>query len=357
VWIFRYRLAVLFDPLLYYAVRHREHPIYKVGEAFVFDVTLCDLGGWLRVCHLSARAHKCARMRSSLQLEKNFRYGPYRLRSLYEMYEVDAELLVRLGESFVTLDKMFEGGLFNQRPIGNPQILWLRDNLPVMASHCQTLQLPTAEGLIRNFVRDYERINPSWKETQIRMACIKETFKTELSNRLCLFVHAYKSQFYLSPLDHITGDDLIIEGSFHSVIYDLLNAGRCYAFEQNTASVFHSMRVLEKGLHALAIKIGVPEAPSLEQWHNVIEQIESKIKDLHDLKKSVYKSETLKQYSDAALEFRYFKEAWRNHAVHSREKYTDTDALRVLTHVRLFMLSLVQSGVQESTGPVTAPSA
>ena len=41
--------AVLFDPLLYYAVRHREHAIHKIGEAFVFDVTLGILGGRFRV--------------------------------------------------------------------------------------------------------------------------------------------------------------------------------------------------------------------------------------------------------------------------------------------------------------------
>jgi hypothetical protein len=49
VRVFRYCRAVLFDALLYHAVRHGEHPIYKVGEAFVFDVTPGILGGRFRV--------------------------------------------------------------------------------------------------------------------------------------------------------------------------------------------------------------------------------------------------------------------------------------------------------------------
>jgi hypothetical protein len=40
---------MLFDALLNYFMRHREHSINKVGEAFVFDVTLGILGGRFRV--------------------------------------------------------------------------------------------------------------------------------------------------------------------------------------------------------------------------------------------------------------------------------------------------------------------
>ena len=49
MWIFSCRSAVLFDALLHYAVRYGEHLIHKVGEALVFDVTLCVLGGRFRV--------------------------------------------------------------------------------------------------------------------------------------------------------------------------------------------------------------------------------------------------------------------------------------------------------------------
>lgn len=49
MWVLCHGPAVLFDALLYDTVGHREHPIYKVGEAFVFDVTLGILGGRFRV--------------------------------------------------------------------------------------------------------------------------------------------------------------------------------------------------------------------------------------------------------------------------------------------------------------------
>lgn len=263
------------------------------------------------------------------------------------MYAVDAELLIRLGESFVQMEQLFYGGRSDMFPIEGPQIIWLHSNLPIMAAHCEHLQLDTTRAVIMAFYRDYESHNPTWVEVRTRLSAMKESFKAELNNRLCLFVHVHKSELYSLPLE--ATDDAILS-SFPSVREDLVNAGRCYAFEQNTASVFHSMRVFEKGLHVLANDLQLaPKLPIvLQQWQNIIEQIEAKIKELgNTLPKGLYKSEQLKIYSDAALEFWFLKEAWRNHVMHSRETYSEYDALRVLIHVRSFMHSLSASGLKE----------
>jgi hypothetical protein len=127
--------------------------------------------------------------------------------------------------------------------------------------------------------------------------------------------------------------------SFPSSSFDIEEAGNCYATNRNTACVFHSMRVLEKGLLALAadLKVTFPVSITLENWQNIIEKIESEIKAVNQQAKSVQKTIDLQFYSEAAKEFRYFKDAWRNHVSHSREKYGDAEAYRVLTHVRDFM--------------------
>lgn len=268
------------------------------------------------------------------------------------MYEVGAELFVRMGEFFVQSDDMFIGQV-PMLPVGNDQIIWLRTNLPVMAGHCERLQLPITHDVIMGFYRDYEQQNPTWGEVQSRLSCMKQTFKAELNRRLCLFVHSHKSEYYSSPLEAIenalTADEIKTISSFPSIQEDFLDAGRCYAFERNTASVFHSMRVLEKGLHAFADELGLKRTIPivLQDWQNIIEQINANIEGLKSLPKGIHKSELLKKYSDAALEFFYFKEAWRNHCMHSRETYDENQALRVLLHVRSFMHSLAQSGLRE----------
>jgi len=56
--------AVLLDALLHCTVGHREHTINKVGEAFVFDVTLCVLGGRFRVSRQSSLLESESRIRA-----------------------------------------------------------------------------------------------------------------------------------------------------------------------------------------------------------------------------------------------------------------------------------------------------
>jgi len=87
-----------------------------------------------------------------------------------------------------------------------------------------------------------------------------------------------------------------------------------------TACVFHSMRVLEHGLRELASRVELSaDAMAQENWKNVIDQIEAKIRAMEALPKSAEKSASLKVYSQAALQFRYFKDAWRNYISHTSE--------------------------------------
>jgi hypothetical protein len=109
------------------------------------------------------------------------------------------------------------------------------------------------------------------------------------------------------------------------------------------------MRVLEKGLKALADNLSVSFAIPFEylNWQNIIEQIEAKIKELEKLKPGQEKTDKLKAYSEVARQFRYFKDAWRNHVAHSREIYDQQQALSILRHTREFMSDLVKLGLSE----------
>ena len=115
-----------------------------------------------------------------------------------------------------------------------------------------------------------------------------------------------------------------VNANFKSTVKDIYEAGNCFAHGNYTASVFHLMRVLEIALHVLAKALNVtfPAAIEIENWQNIIEKIESEIARLEKtLPKGTQKSEDLQFYSEAAKEFRYFKNAWRNHVSHSREDY------------------------------------
>src|SRR5206468_1241557 len=84
--------------------------------------------------------------------------------------------------------------------------------------------------------------------------------------------------------------------------FEIEESGSCYALGRFTACVFHLMRVLERGLLALANNLNIAFTIPFEyqQWHTIIERIESEIHALQKLPSGKHKTDTLKLYSEAA---------------------------------------------------------
>jgi hypothetical protein len=78
-----------------------------------------------------------------------------------------------------------------------------------------------------------------------------------------------------------------------------------------------------------------------KNWHNIIEEIESNIKNLAKGPKTPPNTvERLKFLSEAAKEFTYFKDGWRNHVSHNRMSYDASQAYSAISHVSAFMQHL-----------------
>jgi hypothetical protein len=155
--------------------------------------------------------------------------------------------------------------------------------------------------------------------------------------------------FRIAPtkIDYFEKDDLFgseVTGSFPSAVEDVRNAGTCFAVEQWDASVFHLMRVLERGLRVLATKFTIPFQNTT--WHTVIEQIEKSVRKMDSSFGPDWK-EQQKFYSQAASQFMFLKEAWRNHIMHLGDVYDEGKALSVLTHVRMVMRALAEGDLHE----------
>ncbi|OGF33946.1 hypothetical protein A2223_03285 [Candidatus Falkowbacteria bacterium RIFOXYA2_FULL_35_8] len=130
-----------------------------------------------------------------------------------------------------------------------------------------------------------------------------------------------------------------VYNAFHSAIDDIQEAGNCYATGRYTACVFHLMRVLEHGLRLLATELCLDF--DQQEWHTIINQIISVInKGSEKLKRGSKKAKRLQFLSEAAIEFRYFKDAWRNHVSHNRTNYNQPEAFMILNHVKSFMAHL-----------------
>jgi hypothetical protein len=70
-------------------------------------------------------------------------------------------------------------------------------------------------------------------------------------------------------------------------------------------------------------------------------QIESRIdNERKNLKRGLDKDERLNFLSQAAKEFFYFKDGWRNYVSHNRVTYDEPEAFRTLEHSRAFIVRL-----------------
>jgi hypothetical protein len=132
--------------------------------------------------------------------------------------------------------------------------------------------------------------------------------------------------------------DTLLPDLFPTSTRELRRAASCYALGEATASVFHSMRALEPALNTLAEVLGVTFA--YENWQKVIEQIESKVRDLGQQPKSPSKVNEEKFYGAAASHLYFVKNAWRNHVSHTRDTYSDLEASAVMDRTRQFIESL-----------------
>jgi hypothetical protein len=164
---------------------------------------------------------------------------------------------------------------------------------------------------------------------------------SEMGTKLFLRVFPEREDFYEQA--ELFG--IAVNTSFPGAKEDIKEAGCCYATDRNTATVMHLMRVLEVGLNTLADTLHV----SFERrnWENVINDCEAAIKKISGPAWGADWKEKQAFYSGVAKDFRYFKDAWRNHAMHYRERYDAVEAKVVLEHVKTFMGQLADGGLKE----------
>lgn len=130
--------------------------------------------------------------------------------------------------------------------------------------------------------------NHRWAELNTRSRGLRDAVFTELKD---YYYYQYPKEKYLLLADWET-DWKELLAAFPEIRRDAFCAVDCYALQHHTASVFHSMRVLEQGLGALASHVGLNF--DLQQWNTIIEQIEVKITELRKtLPRGVEKNERM----------------------------------------------------------------
>lgn len=168
---------------------------------------------------------------------------------------------------------------------------------------------------------------------------LMEVLEDELTRKMVFYVPPEDAKLYAKPEEWFP-ETLI---SFPSATYDIKEACKCFALERYTACVYHSMGVLQVGLHALAKDVGIVLKFPIElaEWGDILRRIEEKIGPYANLPRGdLLRDRYDNLYAGCASHFRYLKDGWRNHVAHMREVYDKTKARTALDHVRDFMESL-----------------
>lgn len=276
----------------------------------------------------------------------NLDNGAHRLGSVWEVLETYAWPLVNhvsalqgirnnLEERFATLLRTNEPSAADFRQQD-------RDNFRVVAENfglwLKSHELLSALDCLKRIEEEFSDDEPSIQELISRLRMFNEILEDELRRRVFLFVVPEDANLYRSPLASFS----LTWGAYPSTRPEIDEACRCYALGRYTACVFHCMAILQSGLYALAGAAGATLRYPIElaEWQDVLSAIEKKIEPMRNEPRSAARDERVKFFSECAVQFRYFKDAWRNHVAHMRETYDRDQTHSILLHVRDFMEKL-----------------
>lgn len=145
-------------------------------------------------------------------------------------------------------------------------------------------------------------------------------------------------------VSYVDNSDLFgarVSDSFPSATRDITEAGNCLAAECNTAAVFHLMRLAEYGLRALARdrQISLPKNADLDlaTWEEILRRLEGAELAIQGYPKTSAREQQYEFYHGAMMEFKRFKNVFRNPIMHTRDGYDRDQAHSAFAHVRDFM--------------------
>jgi hypothetical protein len=158
-------------------------------------------------------------------------------------------------------------------PINDPQFIQtlsercdkLVESLKVLGARLTLMAVQDMRWMIATETITFEALADAYKD-------INRTLKRDLTLVTLLSLDT-KEQAWFEPRESLFGPDFAnkrTKGAF-----ELDGAAKCIALGRPTATVFHLMRVLEVGIHALAACLGVPDPikPAEQNWGIILRNI------------------------------------------------------------------------------------
>lgn len=186
----------------------------------------------------------------------------------------------------------------------------------------------------------YQKMKPTIgiDELHIELEGLLKTIDVELGRRWFQYLPKEKAQ----KQNAAESDWFDVIQVFGKTKPEILCAMNCYATGNDTAAVFHLMRVAEHGLRALAKerKVTLPKSKPVEwgTWREIMKELAKQVELIETTKKAgLNKDRALAFYSGAAADLSSFKDEYRNQVMHVRSMYNEHESLLAMTRVKEFM--------------------
>lgn len=158
----------------------------------------------------------------------------------------------------------------------------------------------------------------------------------ELKSRLFLSVLPSVASRY-EQAEPLFGVDVHIK--FPNAQFEIDEAGKCFALDRATASVFHLMRVMEIGLRATAACLGSNLMASTNpNWSQILRSMANEMASKKSARSWGGQDEEFFQEVYVTLDA--VRNVWRNATMHVDQKYTLEEAQHIFGAVRGFMTKL-----------------
>jgi hypothetical protein len=209
-----------------------------------------------------------------------------------------------------------------------------RKMLETIKGYCQAFGFPASLDKCRFIIGWMDEFaQPIITEKRIaeivRMADdLNRTLQSECESEQFYHLSRTKNEYY-----HGNQFPMNVRDRFSSAIYDMDEAGKCFALDRFSACAFHLMRVIECGLIELKDILGVErDNPS---WHSILKALSKNIDALSD-------SREQEKYRKIVSRVYAIKDAWRNPTMHVEYKYNEEEAREVFDATRNFMKVLCE---------------
>lgn len=200
-------------------------------------------------------------------------------------------------------------------------------SLPASLAQCQR-----SVEMIANFQNYGEHQKALEAQNGVHLGYMLTNLSTVFTDELrpLIFVSIpkqYKAFFELNA--SIYGE--AVDNAFPDSVEDMEGAGKCLAFGQATATVFHLMRAMEAAVKIMTSSLGVTNVE--KEWGKLLSDIDRAIQPMP-------KGSMRDEWSSAHTHLYHVKQAWRNSTMHPKRTYSETEAKSVFDAVGSFMRHL-----------------